>query len=95
MLQPYKSPLTVWSELERVESLGREMRETVVLWPGDLPHKIWEEEGGTLPEGYEWDLGDKGPGRRLMRVIYVEDGVTVLGRDYLLTDYPMTEVEDD
>ncbi|KKK72463.1 hypothetical protein LCGC14_2903610, partial [marine sediment metagenome] len=56
MFQPRKSPLTNRGELDRVESLDRRMRETVILWPGDLPlltqrvrAKIREECGGSLP----------------------------------------------
>ncbi len=67
-------------ELERVQSLGHK------TWPGDLPH---------LSDGYEWDLEHKGAGRRLMRLVYADEGIKVLERVHLVTDFPRMEVEDD
>ena len=67
-------------QLNQDKSLGRK------AWPGDLPH---------LSDGYEWDLEHKGAGRRLMRPVYADDGITVLERVYVLTDFPRVEAKDE
>lgn len=40
-----------------------------------------ERGEGDPMEGYEWDLEYRGPGRRLMRLVYAQDGWTVTGRE--------------
>ncbi len=67
-------------QLNRDKSLGHK------AWPGDLP---------SLSDGYEWDLEHKGVGRHLMRLVYADNGITVLERVHVATDFPRMEVEDE